>query len=132
MENVYVKSLGDAPGATGVGELRYAFVKHAGSAKRERAIDDVGMAGDPSDVRHAPVNIFGMNVLVVLGSAGDVSKIPPGAVLATFGLASGTARVHQEEGIFRIHGNGLDHLVAIVFQNLVHEEIALEDHGRIG
>ncbi len=66
MENVDVETLGDAPGTRGIRELRDAFVKDAGGAECERAVHDVGVAGDPADVGHAPVNVPGMNVLVIL------------------------------------------------------------------
>src|SRR5216683_41142 len=132
VENVDVEAFGDAPGAAGVGELRDAFVKHAGGGQRERAVDDVGMAGDPADVGHAPVDIFGMNVLVILGGAGDVSEIAAGAMLAAFGLAGGAAGVHEEERSFGVLRDGLDGLAAIVFKDFVDEEVAAHDHGRVG
>src|SRR5882757_8849178 len=103
MKDVDVEPFRDAPGTPCVGKLRHAFIENAGGAKRERAINDVGMAGNPADVGHTPVDIFGMNVLVILGSSGDVGEVTTGAVLATLGFAGGAAGVHQEDEIFRDH-----------------------------
>src|SRR2546422_7943045 len=48
---------------------------------RQRTIDDVGMPGDPADVRHAPIDVFRMNVENPLGGGGHVGQIPRDAVL---------------------------------------------------
>ena len=66
VKDVDVETLGDAPRTRGIGILRHAFVEDAGGAERQRAVDDVGVARDPADVGHAPVDVFGMNVLVIL------------------------------------------------------------------
>src|SRR6266446_3077366 len=132
MENVDVEAFGDAPGAACVGELRDAFVEDTCGGESHRAVDDVGMAGDPTDVSHAPVDAFGMNVLVILGGADDVSEIAAGAVLAALGLAGGAAGIHEEERSFGVLRDGLDDLAAIVFQDIVDEEVAARGHGRIG
>src|ERR1700730_9796777 len=132
VENVDVQAFGDAPGAAGVGELRDTLIEDAGGRQSHRAVDDIGMAGDPSDVGHAPVDIFGMNVLVVLGGAGDVGEIAPCSMLAALRLAGGTARVHEEERGFSVLRDRLDDVGAIVFQDFVDEEVASHDHGRLG
>jgi len=66
VENVDVEAFGDAPGTAGVGELWDAFVEDTRGGERHRAVNDVGVPGDPADISHAPVDVFGMNVLVVL------------------------------------------------------------------
>ena len=122
VEDVYVEALGDAPRTARVGKLRHTFVENAGGGQSQRAIDDVGVAGDPADVGHAPVDIFGMNVLIILGGAGNVGEIPAGAVLAALGLAGGAAGVHEEERIFGIHGDGFDDAIAIILEDIVDED----------
>ncbi len=87
MEDVDVETLGDAPGTAGVGKLRDAFIKNGGGRESQRAVNDIRVTGDPADVGHAPVNVFGMNVLVILRSARDVGEIAAGAMLAALGLA---------------------------------------------
>src|SRR5690348_14243091 len=90
------------------------------------------MAGDPADVRHTPVNVFGMYVLVILGRAGYIGEIAPGAMLAAFWLSRGAARVHQEERRFSVLRNRLDGFAAIVFENVVNEIVAVREHRRFG
>src|SRR5438874_2509109 len=125
VENIDIEALCDAPRTADVGELRHAFVKDAGGRESKGAINNVGMAGDPADVRHAPVDVFWMNVLVILRGAGHVSEIAARAMLAAFGLARGAAGVHQEERRFGVLGNGLDGFAAIVFENAVNEIVAI-------
>ena len=66
VEDIDAETFGDAPGTSGVGELRDAFVENAGGGEGERAVDDVRVAGDPADVGHAPIDVAGLNVLVKL------------------------------------------------------------------
>ncbi len=66
VEDVDAKALGDAPGASGVGILRDTFIEDAGGGEGEWAVDDVRVAGDPADVGHAPVDVTGLQVLVIL------------------------------------------------------------------
>src|SRR5882762_2026999 len=132
VENVDVEAFGDAPGTAGVGELWDAFVEDTRGGEGHRAVNDVGVPGDPADVGHAPVDVFGMNVLVILGGAGDVGEIASGAVLAALGLAGGAAGVHQEEWSFGVLRDGLDDLAAIVFQDFVDEKVPAHNHGCFG
>src|SRR5215467_15388019 len=132
VEDIDVEPLRDAPRTANIRELRDAFVENAGGGQRKRAENNVGMSGDPADVRHAPVDVFGMNVLVILRSSGHVGEIASGAVLASFRFACGAAGVHQEERRFGILRNGLDGLAAIVFENVVDEKVAVRHHGRFG
>src|SRR5699024_10332296 len=56
VEDVDAVFLGDAPRPAGVRVGRHAFVQHRGGGQRQRPVDDVGVAGDPADVGHAPVD----------------------------------------------------------------------------
>src|SRR5260221_1079009 len=132
MEDVDVEAFGNAPGAPGVGKLRDAFIENTGGAKSERAVDDVGVAGDPADVGHAPVNVFGMDVLVILGSARHIGEVTAGAMLAAFGFAGGAAGVHQEEWIFGLHLDRFNDGVAVILEHIVDEIIAAHDHRDVG
>ena len=108
VEDVDVELLGDSPGPPGVRIGRDALVDDAGRGQRQRAVHDVGVARDPADVRHAPVHVLRVDVLVVLRGPGDVGQIAAGAVLAALGLARRAARVHQEERRFRVHRHRID------------------------
>jgi len=81
VKDVDVEALGDAPGTAASGNCGTPR-RAAGRGESERAVDDVGMASDPADISHAPVDVFGMKVLVIPGGAGDVSEIAAGAMLA--------------------------------------------------
>ena len=132
VEDVDVEALGDAPGSARVGELGHAFVEDAGGAERERAIDDVGVAGDPADVGHAPVDVIGVDVLVILRGAGDVGQIASGAVLAAFGLAGSAAGVHEEQRGFGVLRDGVNDVIAVVVEDVFDEVIAAHDHWGFG
>jgi hypothetical protein len=85
------------------------------AAKRQRPVNDVRVAGNPADVRHAPINIFGMNVLVMyLEVPASIGQIAAGAVLAAFGFAGGAAGVHQEKRRFRVLRDGFHDGVTVV------------------
>ena len=132
VEDVHPEPLGDPPGAAGVRVVRRALVDHAGGAERERAVDDVGVAGDPADVGHAPVRVVRVDVLVVLGRAGHVGQVPAGGVLAALGSAGGAAGVHQEQRRLGRHGHRRDDLVPVIGEDLVDEEVPALHHRRLG
>ena len=97
VKDVDIQALGDSPRPPGVGIGGNAFVEDAGGGQRQGTINNIGVARDPSDVGHAPVNIFGMNVLDVLGCAGHVGEVAAGTVLAAFGLSGAAAGVHEKQ-----------------------------------
>src|ERR1700692_4037719 len=90
------------------------------------------MAGDPADVGHAPVNVVGGNVLVILGGAGHVGQVASGAVLAAFRLAGGAAGVHEEQGSFGVQGDWVDDVIVVVVEDVFDEVVAAHDHRRFG
>src|SRR5687768_6568403 len=87
------------------------------------------MSGDPTDIRHAPVDILGMNVLIVPGGSGDVCQIATSPMLTSLRLACRTTRVHQEEGRLCIHRKWIDSDPRELLQQLVHEVVATRYHG---
>src|SRR5208337_380611 len=107
---VDVETFSDSPNPAGVRVGRDTLIDHTGSGQRQRTVNNIGVAGDPADVGHAPINILGMNVLDVLGGAGHVGEVAAGAVLAAFGLSGAAAGVHKKQGSLRIHGDGSDQL----------------------
>ena len=102
VEDVHAELLGDPPRAAGVRVVRGALVEDAGGAEGERPVDDVGVAGDPADVRHAPVRVVRVDVLVELRRAGHVGEVAAGGVLAALRAAGGAGRVHQEQRVGRL------------------------------
>ena len=129
VEDVHAEPLGDPPRPPGVGVVGRAFVDHAGGAERQRPVDDVGMAGDPPDVGHAPVGVVGVDVLVVLGRPRHVGEIAADAVLCTLGPARGAGGVHQEQRRIGGQRDRLHQLAVIGAEHLVHEEVPALGHG---
>ena len=124
VEDVDIQALGDSPYSSGIGEGRHAFVKDTGSGQGQRTVNDIGVTRDPADVGHAPVHVFGMNVLDVLGSAGHIGEVAASAVLAAFGLSGASAGVHKKQRRFRIHRNGRHDFTHVFGEDLVNPDVA--------
>src|SRR6267378_1393121 len=132
VEDVDIQALGDSPYPAGVGVGRDTFVDDTGSGQRQRTVNNIGVAGDPADVGHAPINIRGMNVLNVLGGAGHVGEVTASAVLAAFGLSGAAAGVHKKQGRFRIHGDGSHDCTRVIREHFVNEEVTALHKWRSG
>ena len=132
VEDVHPEPFGDPPGTPGVRVVRRALVEHAGGAERERAVDDIGVAGDPADVGHAPVRVVRMDVLVVLGRPGHVGQVAAGGVLAALGTPGGAAGVHQEQRRLGRHGDRLDDGALVLGEQFVDEDVPALDHRGLG
>src|SRR5208337_1466559 len=120
-EDVDIQALGDSPYPAGVRVSRDTLVDDAGGSQRQRTVNNIGVARDPADVGHAPVNILGMNVLDVLGGAGDIGEVAAGAMLAAFGLAGAAAGVHKKQRRLGIHGDGSDQFAFEFREHFVNE-----------
>ncbi len=132
MENIHAQPLGNPPYSARIRVRGYAFVDHAGRRQRQWTIDDIRVARDPADVRHAPIHIFGMNILNVLRGAGHIRQVAARAMLASLRLSSAAAGVHEKQRSLRIHREGSHNLTRVVRQNLVHPEIAAFHKRRSG
>ena len=124
VEDVDIQALGDSPYPARVGVGRDTFVEDAGRSQRQRTVNNIGVARDPADVGHAPVNILGMNVLDVFGGTGHIREVAASAVLAAFGLSGAAAGVHEEQRRLRIHGDGRHDLTRVIGEHFVNPEIA--------
>src|SRR5580700_1423914 len=132
VEDVHPKLLGDAPRPAGVRVVRGAFVHDARGAEGERPVDDVGVPGDPADVRHAPVGVVRVDVLVVLGRPGHVRHVTADGVLAALRTACRAGRVHQEQRVRRRQPRRLDDLALVRGQQVVNEDVPPLDHRGLG
>jgi len=65
VENIDIQFLGNSPGAAGIGIGWNPFIDHRRGTQGQWAVYNERVAGDPSNVCHAPVNIFRMDVLDV-------------------------------------------------------------------
>ncbi len=90
------------------GEAGGALVDDLGDAVGQRAVDDVGVAGDPADVGGAPVHVgLGFDVEHVVVGVGDLGQVAAGGVHDALGLAGGARGVEQEQrmlGVERLRG----------------------------
>ena len=74
VKDVHVVLLNDVPPSSPVWRIRSTFVNHLGSTVRQWSVHNVGVTGDPTDIRGAPVNILTFvqvkNILVSVSSLG--------------------------------------------------------------
>src|SRR5258708_7674278 len=63
IEDVHIKLFRNTPGTSGIGIVRYAFIKNAGCSQSERAVNDIRMSSDPADIGQAPIHVFRMYIL---------------------------------------------------------------------
>src|SRR4051794_27977101 len=96
----------DAPEAIRFRGVRRAFVHHAGSAVLQRPIDDIAVAGDPSDVGGAPVDVVFLDVENPF--CGDVStdRIAAGGVDDALRLTGGSRGVEDVKGMLGVERLG--------------------------
>src|SRR5690606_28583377 len=81
VEDAHAVLLHDLPEAALVRGVRGAFVHDLGGAVGERAVDDVGVAGDPADVGGAPVHVgLGLEVEDGPVGVGDLGEEAAGGV----------------------------------------------------
>ena len=132
MEDIDIQLLSDSPGPSRIGIGGNSFVQNTGGGQGQWPIDDIGMARDPADVGHAPIDIFGMDVLNIFGGPGHIGQIASDAVLTALGLTRCSARVHHKERILRRQGNRVDSNSLIVLQHLVREVVTPFNHRGLG
>ena len=99
-------SLDDPPEAVALGPVGRALVHQDRGAVGERAVDDVGMPGDPADVGGAPEDVLVLQVEDVLGGRGDVGEVAAGGVDDALGLSGGARGVEDEEQVLGVHRLG--------------------------
>ena len=124
VEDIHPELLGDPPGAARVRVVRRALVDHAGGAQRKRAVDDVGVAGDPADVGHAPVGVVRGGCP---GSTWTSRRRRTGSRRCCAGspwAAGGAAGVHQEQRRLGGHRDRRHGLAGVLADQVVHEEVA--------
>mmetsp|Transcript_10234 Transcript_10234/g.44499 ORF Transcript_10234/g.44499 Transcript_10234/m.44499 type:complete len:518 (-) Transcript_10234:769-2322(-) len=115
VELVHLVLLADGPAPAGVGVRGHPFEHHRRRALEQRAVDDVGVAGDPPDVRGAPVHLAGLVVEHVLERRPRSEHVPGGGVNDTLGLPGAPGGVQHEKRVL-----GLDPLARAVGGDLVH------------
>ena len=94
------------------------FKHNFGCPQGQRAIGDVGVAGDPADIGCAPEDIVGLQVEGPLGGQHGVQQVAAAGMLHAFGFACGARGVEQKQRMLSAHplrltggGLGCDHLM---------------------
>jgi hypothetical protein len=117
--------LDELPPAARVRGVGGALVHDGGRAVGERAVDDVGVAGDPADVGRAPVDIrLGVQVEDVLVRVRRLREVAAGGVQDALRLPGGAGGVEDEERVLGVEGLGLM-LGARGIHRLVPPDVAL-------
>ena len=83
------------------GVVGRAFVHEGRRPGRQRAVDDVGVAGDPADVGRAPVDVLVADVEHPLHRLLGVEVVAGRGVLDALRLAGRAAGVEDEQQVFR-------------------------------
>jgi hypothetical protein len=99
--------LDDLPEAALVRGVGGALVHHLRRAIGERAVDDVGVAGDPADVGGAPVDVgLGLEVEDGVVGVARLGEVAAGGVQDALGLTRGAGGVEDEQRVLCLEGLG--------------------------
>jgi hypothetical protein len=94
------------PEARHVRVVRDALEHQRDGAVGERAVDDVGVTGDPADVGGAPVDLAVLVVEGVLVRHGGEDQVAAGGVQHALRLAGGARGVEDEQRVLASIGSG--------------------------
>ncbi|MPL84631.1 hypothetical protein SDC9_30596 [bioreactor metagenome] len=103
VELVDLVLLAHRPEPAGIGIGRHALEHHRRRAIRQRAIDDVAVAGDPAHIRGAPEYVAVMIVEGVLMRHRGIDEIAAGGMHDALRFAGRARGVEDEERILRVH-----------------------------
>ena len=119
VEGIHFELLDNFPEASGVGISRHAFEHERGAAVAERSVNNVAVAGHPTNVSGAEINVVLVDIKNVFVREGAPEQISSSAVDDALRFAGGTASVEDEEIIFGLHlfcrafGGGFRHQFVI-------------------
>ena len=95
------------PEAIVLGEIRRAFIHHDRRAGRQRPVNGVAVAGDPSDIGGAPVDIVVLQVEHPPHRHQHVRQVSAGSMHDALGLAGGAAGVEGEQRMLAVELRGV-------------------------
>ena len=127
VENGGLVILDHLPETTGIRVGRDAFEDDFGRATSQRAVGDIGVTGNPTDVGGTPEDIAILDVEGVLHGQDGVQQVPASGVLNTFRLAGRTRGVEQEQRVFGFNPFRFAN-VRLVFQNVVQPLVTAFNH----
>ena len=122
VENVHLVLGHDFPKTAKIRVVRHALVHHRDGAVGHRAVDDVGVAGDPADVGRAPVDVAGVVVENIMMRGGGVGEVAAGGVKYALRFAGAAGGVQDEKRILGVHrfggANGVGGIAGLVPPNV--------------
>ena len=92
----------DFPEASPVRLVRCALIHHLGDAVGERAVNDVGVTGDPADIRRAPVDVLVAHIEDVFAGGVGAGEVSAGGVEDPFWFSGGAGSIENEERVLGI------------------------------
>ena len=116
------------PETAGIRIGRHTLEHDLGGAAGQRAVGDVGVAGDPADVGGAPEDVVGLDVEGVLHRQHGLQQVAAAGMLDTLRLAGRARGIEQEQRVL-----GLDPLrlagVGLAGERVVEPDVATLGHG---
>ena len=106
VENRDLQLFHDRPPAIPCGRVGSSLVHHLRRAVGERSVNDIGVAGDPTDIGGTPVGVVGLDVKHILVGEGGTEQVARTRVHDPFRLRRRAARVEQEEELLCRHRIG--------------------------
>ena len=132
VEDRHAVPLDDLPPDVLVRVVRGALEHHRGGAVGQRAVDDVGVPGDPADVGRAPEHVvLRVQVEDHRGGGGDRGQVAAGGVQDSLGLGGGAGGVEQEQRVLGLHRLGRADRVGAGDQ-VVEPHVASGPHHAVG
>ena len=109
VENVDPVPLDDVPEAIRLRPVRRAFIHQRGRPVRERSVDNITVARDPTNVRRAPVDVFIFQIEDPFGGQVGLQQVAAGRVQNAFRFSGRAGRVKNEQRMFAVQflGSGI-------------------------
>lgn len=104
VEDSHAVLLDDLPHPAPVGVVGGPLIEYLGDAHGQRAVDVVGVAGNPADVGGAPEHVLVMEIEVPLRRPVGLGHVAPRGMDDPLGLARGAAGVEDVEDVLAVHG----------------------------
>ena len=98
--------LDNLPESSEVGIVGHAFKHDGNRAVCQRSVDNIGVPGNPADIRSAPVNIAFVVVENLLVRVSGVNEVAAGGVQNALRFSGGAGGVEDEKRFFGIHRFG--------------------------
>ena len=106
VEDVNAILFDDAPEAVLARMVRGAFIHQCGRAVAKRAVDDVAMAGDPTDVGRAPIRVVLAQIEHPLVGERGSQQVTRRGVQHALRLAGRAAGVKDVKGMLAVERHG--------------------------